>query len=1107
MFTRCATSRLRRLTAIGAVALGLGGTLFLTSPAKAQSFHCIATSGAYLGAAGGVNEQTLMYMACNTWSGNNATMYCYMTNNPSLNYNFYSPYASGSISGQTVGQAHGAIVSYNGYFYAFAEVGNWIHYWIVDPTKPAGQTVQDTPAINPGTPGESVAAAVIGRNIYVFTTIGYMPGEMQSDRSIGAFVGSSLVQNTAPTPGSMNFAAVYPLGQMGASSPGSSAWAKVLTAITIGSEASGSNQQALVIVNDYANNVYSVVFDPAAGGFQTNTLAQIPASNYGGNSAPILQASGIQGTLNGTLLPVLPGNWEISSAAGTVGLFASCQNSTVCYQTEFEYSLANNTWTWNGKTNWMPAPAPPGYSYWPVACAPYYTAQPSGNLQQYVAVTAANSVSNDIIGMLESDVWVPLATQSQLDANPWNTSAATDESAASQVIRMTWKIIGVVLGVPPYMPNGKDPTEDVLASLQIGESSGSSVATQVTESQTFGVGSDTTIGGKHCNNETDISATMGQSSTQGHETDITESLGYTYDNTDSAGGTMGWLFIKAPIITTQDYQSVQYGYSGDTNTSSPNGYDMYLFTSTGMELQTQYFDLQTPAGPNSQQPVSLLSGIKSLPYSTDVEDWMNPSGYNWGGPPNDPNTGQPMWSVVAGGTGTNIVNTLNIGNAQTESYSQTQTQSTSNDVSSEMDVSDQVTVKIPFFKEQASVSFTDSMDQSGSVSTSIDKTVQTTLDVPPGGATPGYLNSMAVQPWLLQATSYNAPWVPEDYFGPLPWCFTWSTLGININPASSAKPIAAAAGVSAHSGKYSISPTPDSTRISVRGLPSQYANTQTPAGKALAVKASVTGAPTDSFRVRNGKLATLEADGSVKPIAMTAAQFDPVKGITLKLRGAEFMATGAEGRWRRSGANWQFTSTNRQITANLDFRTMKWNASVDKADMGRQFADMDTKAELRLGINGLITLVSIVEPAKVSYGWGSTGTSLSNEMFVSTIEVSRDYRNNGDVKLAGIIGKKPNRIGDLTVGINGSNKVEKLMTGITDFMKKVMLSQPLSYRDGDSTFNADLAKKTWTTKIKTKHFADARTRHTGKATIRLEIGGKMSWEEKMLPDYYWMLLE
>jgi hypothetical protein len=195
------------------------------------------------------------------------------------------------------------------------------------------------------------------------------------------------------------------------------------------------------------------------------------------------------------------------------------------------------------------------------------------------------------------------------------------------------------------------------------------------------------------------------------------------------------------------------------------------------------------------------------------------------------------------------------------------------------------------------------------------------------------------------------------------------------------------------------------------------------------------------------------------------------------------------------------------MSLTLDFRRYQWSASVAKVDLGEAFADMDPNAELRLALNGKITLASLVKPRKLAYGWGSTGSTPSNEMGVSTIEVASDYSGGGNTTLRGLIGKKPNRIGDLTIGINGSNKVEKLMTGIPNFLAKVMNSQPLAYRDGDSVFQADLVRKTWSTTIKTKRFADARTRHTGKATIRVEIGGKKSWEEKMVPDYYWMVME
>ena len=944
------TSRAQRLIA----AVGFAAAMLPTAGAQAQSWWAAASSGAYMGSVGGTNDQVQMYFMCSSDASDRSSNQSYFnfmkTTDFSVGYNFGDQYAYGSVPG-IVGTPNGSVVAYNGLFYGFAQVGGNIYYAGADPTQPQYQTITVTKCGQvPSTALEGVGATVLGRSIYAFTMNG---------SSVACLTASALVQNTNSSP-QLNCAWVPNTNQLGTQSPWNSPWTQVLTAITIGSQDAGT-QRALVIINDEEGQAWSAVFDPAAAAFLPNSLApvmlpMVPGDQHGVEyDVTVRQASGIQATADGVIEMSTLAMYPVISSAGTVLLFASgviADPANSAYSVGAEYSLATNTWTPWPYT--IPLPAPQiGYPFWPVACAPFYAADPSGNLQQYISLALDTPNNDDIVAMLLSDVFVPLATPQQMQANPWDTADAslyTTEQAT--IVRMMWKVIGIVMGVPPYMANGKDPDEDVIASLQIGQSGTTTVNTQVTESQTFGVGSDTTIGGKHCKNETDISATQGQSSTQGKETDITESLGYGFDNTNSSNGTFGWMLYKAPVIEIQDYQSVQYGYSGDPTTSSPNGYDMYLFTSTAMEFQTATFDLQNPAGPNSEPPAELFAGIQPVPYSTDVDDWQK---YNntWGAPGTDPVTKQPLWSIVAGASGPNIVNTLSAGSAMTESYCQTNTSSQSNDVSNEQDISNQTTIKVPFFKEQASVSFTDSMDQSGAVSTSIDRTVQTSLNIVNGGSTPGYLASLTVQPWLLQATSYNAPWVPEDYFGPLPWCFTWSTFGVNVNPSTSAGGTAAFTS-GPREGQYAFSPRPSSMRVSVRGLPSQYAGRQTLAGKLLALKAGfasaalngINPANSDSFLVNTGKLATVDKDGKVAPIAMTATEFDPVKGAIITLRGIEFKATAADGRWRRSGTTWSFASSNRNMSLSLDFRRFQWNASVAKVGLGKKFADMDPNARV-----------------------------------------------------------------------------------------------------------------------------------------------------------------
>ena len=152
------------------------------------------------------------------------------------------------------------------------------------------------------------------------------------------------------------------------------------------------------------------------------------------------------------------------------------------------------------------------------------------------------------------------------------------------------------------------------------------------------------------------------------------------------------------------------------------------------------------------------------------------------------------------------------------------------------------------------------------VTSQVNQNIQLSLKmiIPDCSQSNSYTN-WQVQPYLLQATDYTAPWVPQNYALNLPWCITWF-----------------AKGTACPGSQMGNSPPPD------------------------AIEGSISGSGRSSYSVRGGKLVWVEDDGGTTPIPMTADTFDPAAGAVLELNGHELHAIPSVGKWARAGQVWKF---------------------------------------------------------------------------------------------------------------------------------------------------------------------------------------------------------
>jgi hypothetical protein len=190
------------------------------------------------------------------------------------------------------------------------------------------------------------------------------------------------------------------------------------------------------------------------------------------------------------------------------------------------------------------------------------------------------------------------------------------------------------------------------------------------------------------------------------------------------------------------------------------------------------------------------------------------------------------------------------------------------------------------------------------------------------------IRTLTVQPYLLQATDAEAPWVPTGYNSQLPWAMNWKIVSYTTVGG-------------AESG---VSPPPNEASGIVRGTSDD------------SEEASESGIGSSSYSIKDGKMAWRKRNGRLKPIPMKAREFDPALGVTFKLNGYTWSSAQANGRWSRRGKVWTFTTRRRVkkdvVVLKLDFANRSWDLDLFGADLSPFFRVAERGAHVELNVNG-----------------------------------------------------------------------------------------------------------------------------------------------------------
>jgi len=170
------------------------------------------------------------------------------------------------------------------------------------------------------------------------------------------------------------------------------------------------------------------------------------------------------------------------------------------------------------------------------------------------------------------------------------------------------------------------------------------------------------------------------------------------------------------------------------------------------------------------------------PNSTDVSGWHS-------GIPDWDNGGSD-WTAVFGDTTDPQMPVLNLGLRDEVSYTESDTTTDSHGNSNSFGVQAGAGISFAGFGAGVTVGYDGKWTTNTENASTITQDVSCALNVPIPPNTTGFVNSMTVQPFWLQATTTKAPWLPTAYNGDLPWCITWDVtqFGTVEAPRRAARP-------------------------------------------------------------------------------------------------------------------------------------------------------------------------------------------------------------------------------------------------------------------------------------------------------------------------------
>jgi len=769
---------------------------------------------------------------------------------------------------------------------------------------------------------------------------------------------------------------------------------------------------------------------------------------------------------------------------------------------EYSYSATGGAWKTDAQ---MFAPAN-GYAY--ISTFPWYTTEcnANNNIQRqnlvvnYFDAGGYGAPVNPRGFALTSDAMVPQNSDIPINCGSsggtgTNTGTGTPDEMA--MLRKYWTLVGVVIGSPPFQLNGADSFYiEKLSNVTYGQSGSSEVSNSEARENSVILSAGLTVqaGIEHVIGVTDkVDFGFKHAWESEHETSTTSTtsynfrLGTEYADPDAPEnlGKSGWGIFNVPTIVVQNFALYAYDYDTAANTGTFLNQNVHTtqVKPDGLSVSPEAFDLENPGGGDG-----LMSGIGPFKRSTDLAGWTQ----GWESNKKDSFTTHYKTLLGDGTKGEPRLNTIRFVNdaGGIVSYSDeiktvtTTGRTTDVDLSNETDID--VGTELNGFKADLVAGYDGHFSNSVSNTTTLGTEVEAELGMHSCGDA-DCITSMTIQPFLLQATDANAPWVPSGYNAQLPWAMHWQVTKYTT----------------VDGGRSAISPPADQGSGTVKG------------GHGLAAKASEVGSGTvdtgSNYSLKGGKMAWRKANGLLRPIPMKAREFIPALGVSVELNGYTWSSSQADGGWARQGPVWIFQTTDSAsrdvVVLRLDFSTQTWDFDLSKADLSPFLKPSEGRIHLKLSVNGKYKFYSDCEH-EVKIQWDHNFPTTES----GGLQLSR-YRGSFDpstgIGFAVLKGALPNGLthfGDISFSVNG----RKINVPLIPHKKYATAlaggSELVSINENGLSYHLDFGKKIWKVRLTGTDYHPRFAPRGNSTTIQVKVGGELWYSGKHAVQYYTSVL-
>lgn len=662
---------------------------------------------------------------------------------------------------------------------------------------------------------------------------------------------------------------------------------------------------------------------------------------------------------------------------------------------------------------------------------------------------------------------------------PSYTLCSTPQECTSDEMvqfRNYWTLSGVVLGPPPFALNGIDPTDSTkltaLANVTYGKSSSDTIqhTTSQSNSVMFGMDAEVKAGpskeaGSLFNLDLSYKHLWGGKTSEAtsYSAGISTIMG-TMDEGSDDYGTHGYAVFVAPILLTQVMELYAYDYVFE-GTGTPLGQTLMTTvqapttpdgTAPGINVVTKYFSLQDPGGKQDEVPGLMTMQVDpdtkvpyTFPNSTDYDGWYSQVWEKDNAP----------WKVLygTGSYGGTQVSTLSLGGATDITFTTKATTTTTTSYSNAISVSAGVPFSQKIFLKGLDekltagydCEYTNETSDESAINENIVLSLRMQIDCNP----PGAYQEWMVQPYLLQATEYSTPWVPQGYALSLPWCIAWGVVG---TPCTG--------------GQAGVSPQPEEIRGTVAG-----------------------GTGNGNYSIERAHLAWVDGTGDLKPIPLTADTFDPALGATLELNQHLLSATSSAGRWTRKGQVWTFKSKGslgrNLITLALDFGAGTWSFDGEKLSLTSSFKPSDAHVTAMLNVNGLYRFRFDAEQEVKSEWQVSLPRTDEKRLEVTRFEGRMGWSDRKNrVLLEGRLPATLAAFGDLSFVFNGHQRDIPLLS-LENFARARARGKQLVYKSAGTKVVVDFGKRKWSAEFEGQGFHRLMAPRRGNARLEIKVGG------------------